>query len=85
MTHSDGAGLFITSGRASAMVFPYSLYRRQKGEAAREIGTSLKAKRLMSALFRIARSVDLELLLLKGRHRASLEYDSDPRLKQTYL
>lgn len=60
------------------MVFPYST-ESKKGEA-----TSSKGKRLMLALFLIAMSGDLELLLLKGRHGAP-EYHSGPHMQQTYL
>lgn len=84
MTHSDGVGLFITSGRASRWCFHTPSTEGKKGEATRQISTSSNAKRVVLALFLIAMSTDLELLPLKGRHRAPEDH-SGPYIKQTYL
>lgn len=64
------------------MVFLCSLYKRQQG-GGYKMTTSSEAKRLMLALFPIAMSMDLELLPLKGRHRAP-KYHSGPHIKLTY-
>lgn len=65
MTHSDGVGLFITSGRASRWCFHTPSTEGKKGEVTRQSSTSSKAQGLMLALFLIAMSMDLELLPLE--------------------
>lgn len=77
------SGAIYNPRESFSVVFPHST-ESKKGEATRQSSTSSKGKRLMSALLLIAMSMDLELLLLKGRHRAP-EYHLCPHMQQTHL